>query len=153
MFNVFVYGTLMKDQRAHHKLKGKYFMGKATINGIMYDLGSFPGIVSYTTPPREGGIVHGELYGQLTEEDIHLLDQYEGYRNSNEKQSLYIRRSVKARMVDAMPYMGNALRDAFVYYYNQTPDEKSIIVHGDWAKYIAEREKPKVEEPLIVAPV
>lgn len=55
---VFVYGTLMKGQRAAHMLAGSCFAGCFRLKDYaMYNLGRYPGVV-----PCDGETVLGELY-------------------------------------------------------------------------------------------
>ena len=69
---VFVYGTLMRGQRANHLMSGSDFAGCFCLKDYaMYHLGSYPGIV-----PCAGESVMGELYF-VSEEMIAQMDRYE----------------------------------------------------------------------------
>ena len=62
---VFVYGTLLKGQKAHQLLEGADYCGKFALqNCAMFDLGDFPGIKR-----RKGEQVIGEVYF-VTEETL-----------------------------------------------------------------------------------
>ena len=81
---VFVYGTLMRGQRANHMLSGARYAGKCNLHSYaMYHLGRYPGIV-----PCEGETVFGELY-YVNREMLATMDAYE------EEGSLYLRRTVQ----------------------------------------------------------
>lgn len=81
---VFVYGTLMKGQRAAHMLEGSDFMGCFQLKDYaMYNLGRYPGII-----PCEGALVLGELY-LVSDEMLAVMDEYEG------EGDLYLRTKVK----------------------------------------------------------
>ena len=68
----FVYGTLMKGERAEYLLAEATFLGKCQLRDYaMYHLGSYPGI-----QPFPGGIVHGELY-LICDDMVGKLDEYE----------------------------------------------------------------------------
>ena len=70
---VFVYGTLLKGQKAHHLLEGADYCGKFALqNCAMFNLGSFPGLKR-----RKGEQIIGEVYF-VTEETLERLDKYEG---------------------------------------------------------------------------
>ena len=99
---VFVYGTLMKNQRNHEYLNCSIYIGDGVIDGYqMYDLGTYPGIV-------EGkGTVLGEVY-QITEETEMRLDYLEDEGN------LYLKKLVIVRLKN------NQTVNAMVYVYNQT---------------------------------
>ena len=98
---VFVYGTLMKGQRAEHMLSGSDFAGCFQLKGYaMYNLGRYPGIV-----PCAGEIVLGELYF-VSDEMLSAMDRYE------EEGDLYLRTKVKV-------WSGQESLDAEVYVYNR----------------------------------
>lgn len=81
---VFVYGTLMRGQRANHMLAGAAYAGEFTLaDHAMYDLGRYPGIV-----PRDGETVFGEVY-YVSEDMLAKMDEYE------EEGSLYRRVAVQ----------------------------------------------------------
>ena len=98
---VFVYGTLMRGQRAHHQLSASDFAGCFCLKDYaMYHLGSYPGIV-----PCAGESVMGELYF-VSEEMIAQMDRYE------REGDLYLRRSVTLTA-------GENTHTAEVYVYNR----------------------------------
>ena len=69
---VFVYGTLMRGQRASHMLCGAVYGGKAQLKDYaMYHLGRYPGIVACP-----GETVFGELY-YVSEAMLAQMDEYE----------------------------------------------------------------------------
>lgn len=81
---IFVYGTLMKGQRAEHMMAGSDFGGYFQLKDYaMYNLGRYPGIV-----PCKGESVLGELYF-VNDEMLATMDRYE------EEGDLYLRAKVK----------------------------------------------------------
>ena len=83
----FVYGTLMKGERAEHLLAEAIYMGRCALHDhAMYDLGRYPGI-----KPYPGKKVYGELY-LIRPEMVQMLDEYE------EEGSLYDRKVVTVQM-------------------------------------------------------
>lgn len=97
---VFVYGTLMRGERANDFLSDADFAGEAVLRDYaMYDLGSYPGIVA-----RKGEAVLGELY-YVDDATLKRLDEYEG------EGSLYHRIPVQVRTSDGED------ADALAYLY------------------------------------
>lgn len=99
---VFVYGTLMKGERANHLLSNCEFGGRCLLrNYAMYDLGSYPGI-----RPCSGESVLGELYF-ANDNVVARLDEYEG------EGSLYCRMPVQI-------FKGGSSFAVEAYVYNQS---------------------------------
>ena len=97
---IFVYGTLMRGQRAAHMLDDCVFGGCFRLKDYgMYHLGSYPGIY-----PCEGESVLGELY-YVDDKILARMDEYEG------EGSLYLRTPVQITA-------GGKTADAEVYVYN-----------------------------------
>ena len=96
---VFVYGTLMRFQRANHMLQTGVYVGEGVLpDYAMYHLGRYPGI-----KPCPGEQVQGELY-RVDNATLRQMDDYE------ENGSLYHRTPV-VLMVD-----GQAVEaEAYVY--------------------------------------
>ena len=86
---VFVYGTLMRGERADNLLRDADFAGDAVLRDYaMYDLGSYPGIAA-----RKGEAVLGELY-YVDDFTLKRLDEYES------EGSLYHRITVQVKTFD-----------------------------------------------------
>lgn len=99
--NVFVYGTLMKDETNHHYLENSTFLDMATIEGYeMYNVGWYPAIID------GNGLIIGELY-HVPNTDMPSIDMLEG------EGSLYIKRC--ETVTDSK---GNS-SFAFIYVYNR----------------------------------
>ena len=80
---VFVYGTLMSGQRAHHFLSGGTLLGTWLLRGYaMYQVKNYPGIVE-----EPGKHVIGEVYA-IPKNLLIRMDEYE------EEGTLYHRRTV-----------------------------------------------------------
>lgn len=98
---VFVYGTLMKGERANRMLASGEFAGFFQLKDYaMYNLGAYPGI-----KPCIGESVLGELYF-VNPETVARLDEYEG------EGSLYKRTTVQLNT-------GNKKFAAEAYVYNR----------------------------------
>ena len=112
---LFVYGTLMKNQRANRMLEGSQYCGKFMLkNYAMYDLGAFPGIKE-----KHGENVVGEVY-TVDRSLIEELDQYEG------EGSLYDRKTITA-------INDKELISAYAYVYRGNIGNKKII-RTEWGK-------------------
>jgi len=80
---VFVYGTLMRGERAEHLMAGSEFAGEYVLQGYaLYDLGRYPGILA-----KAGAEVAGEVY-YVSDEMLAAMDDYE------DEGTLYHRRKV-----------------------------------------------------------
>ena len=96
--NVFVYGTLMRGERAHSYLSKAEFVGEYRLSDYaIYNLGWYPGI-----RPKKGSVVYGEVYA-VDDGMLREMDRYEG------EGSLYHRTPVVAEnetgTVDAVVYV------------------------------------------------
>ena len=99
---VFVYGTLMRNQRNHKYLEDATYIGDGVIDGYyMYNLGTYPGIVAGK------GKVLGEVY-QVTREIEKKLDCLE------EEGELYLKKPEMVRLNDSQ------IIEAMVYVYNKS---------------------------------
>lgn len=130
---VFVYGTLRRGFTNHGRdvltLHGR-FLSEATVEGELYDLGSFPALVVEEDPSSR---VHGEVY-ELTREParaIERLDRYEG-----------------ARGPDPLPYDRTARRvtlsdgtevEAWTYVWTGELEQGQRVPSGDYVAYLDQR--------------
>jgi len=77
--HLFVYGTLRRGAAMHGLLAGRaIWLGAATAQGRLVDLGSFPGMIAAAAP---GERVRGELFAftpAQRESLLDALDRYEG---------------------------------------------------------------------------
>ncbi len=97
---VFVYGTLLRGERASGYLHSAALVGEAVLRGYaMYDLGSYPGIVE-----ESGEAVVGEVYC-VNNDLLDKLDEYEG------EGFLYRRTTVQVELATGEK------ADAFAYVY------------------------------------
>ncbi len=118
---LFVYGTLRRGERANAYLKPDQvrYVGDDEITGIIYDLGSFPGVKAEPGTFDIGAPhVKGDVYVITDPSIIPILDYYEGYP------SLYDRIETGLASGDT----------AWVYTYNYAVDHHQIIPSGDWKR-------------------
>ncbi|HEY7364081.1 MAG TPA: gamma-glutamylcyclotransferase family protein [Methylomirabilota bacterium] len=110
---LFAYGTLMKGFNRHSFLVGAAsFVGRASLQGRLLSLGSYPGLVEGTDR------VQGELYRLDRPEVLADIDREEGYN--------FERRATPVRRVD-----GRRAR-AWAYWYRGPRTRALPIPEGDW---------------------
>lgn len=101
---LFVYGTLRPRAAPSGQPSLVHrFVGTATVSGVLYDLGDYPGAIlnsheNITEPENDPRILGDVLF--VTRSELHRLDQYEGYEPENREESLYFRKRVLARLDD-----------------------------------------------------
>jgi gamma-glutamylcyclotransferase (GGCT)/AIG2-like uncharacterized protein YtfP len=97
--HLFVYGTLMccfQSAPARRLRRDTCFTGAATVNGILFDLGAYPGIHLL---PNSRRLVYGEVYRVDRKlRLLHFLDQYEGCAPGDPLPHLYRREVTMARL-------------------------------------------------------
>ncbi|AFK05233.1 AIG2 family protein [Emticicia oligotrophica DSM 17448] len=127
---LFVYGTLLSEygDNDSHQWVRKYaeFLGKATIEGKMYMVDYYPGIIPCSKGERF--CVKGELYKLHEPEQLFsLLDRYEEYNPMDPAHSEYVRKKVNAVLKnDGKTY------EAWVYYFNQSVEDLEFMPKGDF---------------------
>lgn len=99
---LFIYGTLKRGGRAHHRLAGQRFVGEAETEPRyrVYDIGPYPGLAAVET---QGIAVRGELW-DVDQACLASLDEYE------EAPELFDRRPVAVQGVSG---------PVEAYYYNR----------------------------------
>lgn len=133
--HVFVYGTLRQgEQRDIQRMKpAPHWVGRASVLGTLYDLGSYPGLV----PARldEAGQVHGEVYAICAALECQLDDIEEvGQQQSGEycKQELVVnleRAAGEHPQLRCLIYVIDSARSAGL----------TAIASGDWVQYRREK--------------
>jgi gamma-glutamylcyclotransferase (GGCT)/AIG2-like uncharacterized protein YtfP len=88
------------------------------VPGRLYSLGQFPGMVFNNLPDDPYLVVCEPV--EIPDENLSLVDAYEGYYQQNPEGSLYIRR----------PYL-----DGFIYEFNQELPLQGFIPSGDWLQF------------------
>ncbi|HAS50585.1 MAG TPA: gamma-glutamylcyclotransferase [Gammaproteobacteria bacterium] len=128
MPKVFVYGTLLKRMSRSSVLDNSLYYGLAIIEADLYNLGSYPGI-------KQGdGCVVGEIY-EVSQQTGKELDEIEGYDFHYHQDSLFIREEVEAC---SLSY--GAKIDCYVYCYNGDFYNAKIIQHGDYRRFLMEKD-------------
>lgn len=125
--NVFVYGTLLSGQHNNRLLATSRLVGKATLLGRLYSLGSFPAMRLDWT-----GVVSGEVWS-VDDRTLERLDELEGVAHG-----FYARRAVRPILAS-----GQAVA-AYVYEISAdtlTPETEQIY-SGDWIDHLQKRGQP-----------
>jgi gamma-glutamylcyclotransferase (GGCT)/AIG2-like uncharacterized protein YtfP len=110
---VFVYGTLRRGGSNHFRMEGLDFIAEGVLNGRLYQMGGYPGLLL----DGAAGPVCGEVF-KVPEERIAALDAYEGDE--------YRRVRVAVTPADGV------VLDAWVWEWLGPVDELSRIHGGDW---------------------
>ena len=117
---VFVYGTLRRGQSndINRKLPAPKYLGRARVNGVMFHLGAYPGVV--LGGPRW---VQGEVY-EVTPALERALDELEGVLPTPTGE--YFKREVP------VSWAGQSAR-CLVYEINPLfLNDREEILSGDW---------------------
>jgi gamma-glutamylcyclotransferase (GGCT)/AIG2-like uncharacterized protein YtfP len=127
---LFVYGTLQPsfvNPFAHFLRQNSQFAGVATIPGLLFDLGSYPGAIYL---PNAATLVQGTLYNISARKSavLNYLDEYEGIGYDYALPHEYIRTVIPARLPSSQI-------DCWAYLFNLTTDDKQLIPSGDYAAY------------------
>lgn len=111
--NIFVYGTLRRGGSNHFRMAAAEFVAAGTINGRLYRIDWYPGLVL----DDAAGVIAGEIY-QVSPAALEELDCFEGCE--------YRRLRTKVRLPD-----GEEL-SAWVWEWLGPVDEIRRITSGDW---------------------
>ncbi|MGM8215458.1 gamma-glutamylcyclotransferase [Bacillaceae bacterium W0354] len=129
--NIFVYGTLLKNERNHSFLEGATCIAReAWTSGSLYDTGKgYPAMTRHHTDR-----VYGEVY-EVTLEMLSKIDHLEGYFGKG-KNNHYER-------IEQVVFTDFGPVEAFVYIYDVSgTNDLEKITYGDWKchKYLNENE-------------
>jgi len=119
---LFVYGTLDPKHAPSEiaptvaKLRP---LGKASVQGLLYDLGEYPGAVFNGSAKRK---ISGTVFRIPDDPQIlRQLDDYEGFTPSDPRKSLFVRELRPVKLA-----AGPVLR-CWVYTYNRDPGTAQLI--------------------------
>jgi gamma-glutamylcyclotransferase (GGCT)/AIG2-like uncharacterized protein YtfP len=129
MESLFVYGTLLSafNIPMHNKIRPfMEFRGWGTVQGILADLGPYPGLIISDDP---GDRVHGEIYRIRDAFSLFaLLDPFEGIDDIIFGPHEYKRRLRPVCMINGLEL------NAWVYLYNRDPKGYHVIESGSYLR-------------------
>lgn len=126
---VFVYGTLRRGglNDINRLVPSPVFQGTAWVEGRLFDLGSYPGLL-LASPSEQGcRVVCGEVYAidEALERQLDVIEEIQG-RPDDE----YFRRQVSVKV-------GEQSCVCLVYEINPTRVQgRALIDHGDWIRHV-----------------
>ena len=128
---IFVYGSLMQGFRnpwSAHLHNHSRFLGKGSAQGIIYDIGGYPGLIQTENPAER---VFGEIYYMSSLSLLKDFDRYEGCVMKYLQRSTFTRQIVDAVLRDEQKVQ------AWTYIYNRKPSESSRIPGGSFTRFFA----------------
>ena len=116
---VFVYGTLRSGGEGAMSIRfsNSKFIADAKVNGSLYDLGAYPGLLLN----QSGLSVIGEVY-EVDDETLNELDDFEASSN-------YLRKPVEILL---------GTNSRFCWVYEPDPEFyslRTLITSGDWIEH------------------
>lgn len=127
---LFVYGTLMGDVHsniAQFLRRNSRFLGHYQVQGQLYDLGFYPGLIRSN---NEEHWVTGHLYQLLAPySTLFTLDDYEDIVPGREDTSLYRR-----ELVDV--HRKAEVERAWIYLYNKPTDNLPLIPFDNYLDFL-----------------
>jgi gamma-glutamylcyclotransferase (GGCT)/AIG2-like uncharacterized protein YtfP len=133
--HLFVYGSLRSGFRSHaYEYISRFFefIGEATVNGMLVDMGSYPAGI----PSDEDRFIFGELYKIKNENEFFWafgqLDDYEGVTVESDEVQLFRRELTHVNC-------GNEKIPSWIYWYNGDVSGKTVITSGDMLEYLANK--------------
>lgn len=131
---LFVYGTLLKKLNlpCYRMLQSVAdYVGEASTTGVLWDLGSYPGL----HVDNNAGRVLGELFRLKSPIDWEELDAYEDFNQQDLSGSLYLRIETQVLLKHGETC------NAWVYHYQGPMQFAKQINEGDYALYRNKRKQ------------
>jgi gamma-glutamylcyclotransferase (GGCT)/AIG2-like uncharacterized protein YtfP len=124
---IFVYGSLRRGSAGamSKRFPTSKFVDDASVNGSLYDLGAYPGLLL----DESNSLVIGEVY-EVDDETLKKLDDFEASSN-------YVRKEVEISF---------AAQKRLGWVYEPNPEDyslRTLITSGDWIDY----DKTKTDWP------
>ena len=121
---VFIYGTLRRGSAGSMSTRfpNSKFIAAAKVNGSLYDLGSYPGLLVN----EANSTVVGEVY-EVDDELLNELDEFEASSN-------YVRKQVEVSLGGQRTNCWTYEPDAEFYRFEK------LIASGDWMEYSLARQ-------------
>lgn len=129
---LFVYGTLLiaDNEFASYLTRNSGFCCKGKMEGKLYDVGNYPGLV---IDDDDNYDIWGTVYRlHNVDQALKYLDAYEGFGEGEEQPYLFVR--------EALPIeTDQGILTCWVYLYNRSIATLSEITTGDYIAYIKGR--------------
>jgi gamma-glutamylcyclotransferase (GGCT)/AIG2-like uncharacterized protein YtfP len=122
--HVFVYGTLLPGLAPPviaEVVNALRIMGTASVRGLLYDLGAYPGCV---LTDSNDSLVHGVLLELPNQAVLSQLDEYECYAAHDAAGSLFLRTKCQAALDE-----GRCV-ETWIYVYNRPLAGARLISSG-----------------------
>lgn len=132
---LFVYGTLLQpgNSFANYLKLNFTYLSRGKLRGLLYDIGEYPGAI---VTDNTDGYIYGSIFKlHHPEENLRVIDDYEGYGPEQELPNLYIR-SVASIETDS------GAADAWIYLYNLPTNGLPQIPSGNYAEYVRQKKSP-----------
>lgn len=130
MDKIFVYGTHLFEQLKHGVIKDLHFVGRARLEGVLYDVGRYPALVIGNVRSTH---VTGEVYGAIHANNyLYSMDQSHGYFPESLDDSVFLRNKAEAS------FNGGYSEKVWVYVYNGPVRGLKKISSGNYAEYLQE---------------
>jgi len=123
---LFVYGTLMRDfSHPMHNVLIKFanFVDKAKVNGCLYEIDGYPGLVL----TKESLFVKGELY--RIDDEVRLFEILDDYEECSSK---FPKPHEYRRIITQVFLSDGSIINAWLYEYNHPIDYTKLIASGDY---------------------
>jgi len=132
---LFVYGTLLSGLSNHHHMAGSTFLGEASVQAALFDMGEYPALCVQGALAKPLGLVLGELY-KIEAEQWQGLDELEQVDPDSQENSMYLRVPIQVQWRQAeRPQEGPITVTAQVYVYNWSLTGRPRIEHGDFRRH------------------
>ena len=121
---LFAYGTLIpgcEPAQMNSICSRLESVGEATLRGVLYDLGAFPGVV------EEDGVVHGVVL-RVPPDAWTAMDAYEGCPIPGGHEGLFKRILTRATLQNGEEV------GCWVYVYARDVGGQRIVASGDWRR-------------------
>ncbi|MES2474933.1 MAG: gamma-glutamylcyclotransferase family protein [Verrucomicrobiota bacterium] len=120
---VFVYGTLRRGGSNHFRMAAAEFISAGTVNGRLYRVHWYPGMVL----DEAGDEIHGDVFA-VDAETLAALDVFEGLSAGEIQGSEYRRCKTEVMLHDSR------VMEAWVWEWVGETDESKRLTDGDWLK-------------------
>ncbi|MBD1387446.1 gamma-glutamylcyclotransferase [Mucilaginibacter rigui] len=132
---LFVYGTLLQPGNpfAHYLSQYCTYISSGKLKGLLYDIGEYPGAILTDNTDH---YIYGSIFKlHHPEENLRVIDDYEGYGPEQSQPNLYIRSVASIET-------HNGFINAWIYLYNLPTYRLPQIKSGNYAEYIKQKKSP-----------